>query len=112
MTIGKVADYFNIVLWTFSHYSLIEDGEYCMYCVLFNGGSSARKKQLVHAHFNAWIDAQHCFRRHSELKTGIHSKSMDNYRRFLKQFSEKKYPVDQQLSKATMKQVDRNRSCC
>ena len=29
-------------------YSLIEDGAYCMHCVLFNGGSPGRKIQLVH----------------------------------------------------------------
>ena len=80
-----------------------------MYCVLFNGGSSGRKIQLVHTPFKTWSDAQRCFRRHSESKTGIHSKSMDNYQEFLKQISGKKDPVEQQLSKSTVKQVDKNR---
>ena len=77
--------------------------------VLFNGGSSGRKIQLVHTPFKTWCDAQHCFRRHSESKTGIHSKSMENYKKFLMQASEKKDPVDQQLSKSTVKQVDKSR---
>ena len=34
---------------------------------------------------------------------------MDNYKEFLKQVSVKKDPVDQQLSKSTVKQVDTNR---
>ena len=34
---------------------------------------------------------------------------MDNYKEFLKQVSGKKNPVDQQLSKSTVKQVDKNR---
>ena len=34
---------------------------------------------------------------------------MDNYKEFLKQVSWKKDPVDQQLSKSTVKQVDKNR---
>ena len=80
-----------------------------MYCVLFNGGSSGRKIQLVHTPFKTWSDAQRCFRRHSESKTGIHSKSMDNYQEFLKQISGKKDPVEQQLSKSTVKLVDKNR---
>ena len=33
-------------------YSVIEDGAYCMYCVLFKSGSSGRKIQLVHTPFN------------------------------------------------------------
>ena len=32
-------------------YSLIEDGAYCMYCILFSGSSSGRKIQLVHTPF-------------------------------------------------------------
>ena len=32
---------------------------------------------------------------------------MDNYKKFLKQFSEKKDPVDQQLRKPTLKQIDK-----
>ena len=75
-------------------HSLIEDGSYCMYCVLFNGGSSGRKIQLVHTSFKTWRDAQRCFRRHPQSKTGIHSKSMDNYKDFLKQVFGKKDPVD------------------
>ena len=63
-------------------YSLIEDRAYCIYCVLFNGGLSGRKIQLVHTPFYTWSDAQRCFRRHSKSKTGIHSKSMDNYKEF------------------------------
>ena len=59
-------------------YSLIEDGAHCMYYVLINGSSSGKKIQLVHTPFNTWSDAQHCFRKYSESKTGIHSKSMDN----------------------------------
>ena len=90
-------------------YSLTEDGPYCLYCVLFNGDSSGRKMQLVHTPFNTWSDAQRCFRRHSELKTGIHCKSMDNYKELLKQVSGKKDPVDQQLSKSTIKQVGKNK---
>ena len=77
--------------------------------VLFNGGSSGRKIQLVHTPFKTWGDAQRCFRRHSESKTGIHIKSMDNYKEFLEQVSGKKDPVEQQLSKSTVKQVDKNR---
>ena len=80
-----------------------------MYCVLFNGGSSGRKIQLVHTPFKTWSDAQRCFRRHSESKTGIHSKSMDNYKEFVKQVFGKKDTVEQQLSKSTVKQVDKNR---
>ena len=34
---------------------------------------------------------------------------MDNYKEFLKQVSGKKDPVEQQLSKWTVKQVDKNR---
>ena len=34
---------------------------------------------------------------------------MDNYKEFLKHVSGKKDPVDQQLSKSTVKQVDKNR---
>ena len=67
-----------------------------MYCVLFNGASSGRKIQLVHTPFKTWSDAQRCFRRHPESQTGIHSKSMDNYKEFLKQVSGKKDPVDHQ----------------
>ena len=78
-----------------------------MYCVLFNGGSSGRKIQLVHTPFKTWSDAQRCFRRHSESENGIHSKSMDYYQGFLKQISGKD-PVEQQLSKSTVKQVDKN----
>ena len=44
----------------------------------------------------------------TESKTGIHSKSMDNYKELLKQFSGKKNPVEQQLSMSTVKQVDKN----
>ena len=40
-------------------YSLIEDGVVCVYCILFNGGSSGRKIQLVHTAFNTWSDAEH-----------------------------------------------------
>ena len=76
-------------------YSLIGNGAYCMYCVLFNGGSYGRKIQLVHTPFKTLSDAQHCFRRHSESKTGIHSKSMNNHKEFLTQVSEKKDLVDQ-----------------
>ena len=65
--------------------------------------------QLVHTPFKAWSDAHRCFRRDSESKTGIHSKSMDNYKEFLKQVSGKKDPAEQQLSKLTVKQVDKNR---
>ena len=89
-------------------YSLMEDGAYCMYCVLFNGGSSGRKIQLVHTPFKTWSDAQHCFRKHSESKTGIHSKSMDNYKEFLKQVFGKKDLVEQLLSKSTVKQAGKN----
>ena len=80
-----------------------------MYCVLFNGGSSDRKIQLVHTCFKTLGDAQRCFRRHSESITGIHSKSMDNYNEFLKQVSGKNEPLDQQLSMSILKQVDKNR---
>ena len=80
-----------------------------MYCVLFNGGSSGRKIQLVHTPFKTWSDAQRCFRRHSESKTGIHSKSMDSYKDFLKQVSGKKNPDEQQLSKSNVKHVVQNR---
>ena len=90
-------------------YSLIKDGAYCMYCVLFNGGSSGRKMQLVPTSFKTWSDAQRCFRMHSDSKTGIHSKSMDSYKEFLKQVSGKKDPVEQKLSKSTVKQVDKHR---
>ena len=55
-------------------YSLIKDRAYCMYCVLFHGGSSGRKIQLVHTPFKTWSDARRCFRKRSESKTGIHSK--------------------------------------
>ena len=55
-----------------------------MYCVLFNGGSS-------------------------ESKLGIHSKLVDNYREFLKQVFGEKDPFEQQLTKASIKQVDKNR---
>ena len=43
----------------------------------------------------------------TESQTGINGKSMDNYE-FLEQFLGKKDPVDQQLSKSTVKQVYRN----
>ena len=88
-------------------YSLIEDGAYCMYFLWFDGGSFGSKVHLVHPLCKTWSDAQSCFRKHSEWKTGIHSKSMDNYKKFLKQFSEKKDPVDQQLRKPTLKQIDK-----
>ena len=65
-------------------YSLIEDWTYCMYCVLFHDGSYGRKMHLVHTPFKTWSDAQRCFGRHSESKTGIHSKSMDNHKEFLR----------------------------
>ena len=55
--------------------------------MMINGGSSGWKIQLVHTPFKTWSDAQHCFRNDSESKTGIHSKSMDNYKEFLKQVS-------------------------
>ena len=77
--------------------------------VLFNGGSSGRKTKLVHTHFKTWSDAQRCFRRYSESKSEIHRKSIDNYKEFLKQVSGKKDPLDQQLSKSTVKQVDKSR---
>ena len=51
-------------------YSYIEDGVYCMYCVLFNGGASGRKIQLVYTSFKTWNNAQCCFRTHTESKTG------------------------------------------
>ena len=97
----------EIFLWVC--YSLIKDRAYCMYCILLNGASAGRKIQLVHTPFKTWSDAQCCLRRHSESKTGIHSKSMDSYKEFLKQVSGKKDPVEQQLSKSTVKQVDKNR---
>ena len=80
-----------------------------MHCVLFNGGSSDKKIQLVHTPFKTSSDTQCCFRRHSQSRTGMHSKSMDNYKEFLKQLSWKKDPVDQKLSKSTDKQLDKNR---
>ena len=54
----------EIFLWLC--YSLIKDGTYCMHCVLFDGGSSGRKIELIHTPFKTWSNAQHCFRRHSK----------------------------------------------
>ena len=67
----------------------------------FYGFKNERRKfhwtgtiQLVHTHFKTCSDAQHCFTRHSESKTGIHSKSMDSYKEFLKQVSWNNDPVE------------------
>ena len=65
--------------------------------------------KVVYTPFKTWIDAQRCFRKHSESNTAIHNKSMHNYQEFLKQVSGKKDPVDMQLGKSTVKQVDKNR---
>ena len=105
-----MTDRFNLVGWNFRLcYSLIEDGVYCMYCVLFNGGSSGRKIELFHTPFKTWIDVQRCFRKHSESESGIQSQLTDNYNEFLKQVCGKKNPVDQQLSKSNLKQVEKNK---
>ena len=105
-----MTDHFNLVGWKFRLcYSLIEDGVYCMYCVLFKGGSSGRKIELFHTPFKKWIDVQRCFRKHSESESGIQSQLTDNYNEFLKQVCGKKDPVDQQLSKSTVKQVEKNK---
>ena len=92
-------------------YSLIENEAYCMYCVLFNSDSSGSdwKIQLVRTPFKAWSDAQCCFKRQSESKTGVNSKAMYKYKGFLKHVFRKKCPVDQQLNKSTVKQDDKNR---
>ena len=78
-----------------------------MYFLWFDGGSFGSKMKLVHTPCKTWSDAQGCFKRNSEWKIGIHSKSMDKYNKFLKQVSGKKDPVDQQLRKSTIKQVDK-----
>ena len=65
---GDSPFYYNwLELFPWLSYSLIEDGVYCMFCVLFNGGSSGRKIQLAHTPFKTLNDAQRCFRRHFAL---------------------------------------------
>ena len=43
-------------------YSLIKDGAYCMYSILFNGDSSGKKIQFVHTPFNTCSDTQCCLK--------------------------------------------------
>ena len=74
-----------------------------MYCVLFNGGSSNREIQLVHA-----------LLRHGKMLNIVLGGTLSQrqgslIREFLKQVSWKKDPVDQQLSTSIVKEVDKIR---
>ena len=87
----------------------IEDGSYCLYCVLFAKKSSPRDVQLVHIPYCKRPDAQGCFKRHTKTN-GIDRKSMENYESFLRELSGKQETVDMQVTKPTQKKCERNKN--
>ena len=90
-------------------YSPIEDGAYCLSCVLFASKSSSRDVQLVHIPYCKWHDVQCCFKRHTKAN-GIHKKSMENYESFLIELSGKQEPVNMQVTKPTQKKCETNKN--
>ena len=86
-------------------YSPIEDGAYCLYCVLFASTSSSRGVQLVHIPYCKWPDAQDI------SKQMVFKKNQWKIMKaFLKELSGKQELVNMQVTTATQKKCERNKN--
>ena len=86
-------------------YSPIEDGAYCLYCVLFASTSSSRGVQLVHIPYCKWPDAQDI------SKQMVFKKNQCKIMKaFLKELSGKQELVNMQVPTPTQKKCERNKN--
>ena len=92
-------------------YSSIEDGAYCLYCVLFADKSSLRDVQLVHIPYCKCSDTQGFFKTHTKTN-GIHKRPIENYESFLRELTGTQEPVNMQVSKPTQKRWERKDRYC
>ena len=55
-------------------YSLVEDGAYCLPCLLFTGKKNTGAKSFIFEPFKHWPDGMGAFKRHIDPNHGVHNK--------------------------------------
>ena len=60
-------------------YSLIEDGAYCLPCLLFAGKKNTAAKSFIFKPFKHWPDGMGAFKRHIDPEHSVHNKCMFDY---------------------------------
>ena len=60
-------------------YSLVEDGAYCLPCLLFAGKKNTAVKSFISKPFKHLPDGMGAFKRHIDPEHDVHNKYMFNY---------------------------------
>ena len=60
-------------------YSLVEDGAYCLPCLLFAGKKNTAAKSFIFKPFKHWPDGMGAFKRHIDPEHDVHNKYMFDY---------------------------------
>ena len=99
--------WFKLFPWL--RYSLIEDGAYCLPCLLFAGKKNTAAKYFIFKSFKHWPDGMGAFKRHIDPEHGVHNKCMFDYDQLISRLKGKSVSIDVSVSIVSNKKVLNNK---
>ena len=90
-------------------YSLVEDGAYCLPCLLFAGKKNTAAKSFIFKPFKHWPDGMGAFKRHIDPEHGVHNKCMFDYDQLISRLKGKSVSIDVSVSIVSNKKVLNNK---
>ena len=90
-------------------YSLVEDGAYCLLCLLFAGKKNTATKSFIFKLFKHWPDGMGAFKRHINPEPGVHNKCMFYYDQLISRLKGKNVSIDVSVNSLSNAKVLNNR---
>ena len=75
-------------------YSLVEDGAYCLLCLLLAGKKNTAAKYFIFKPFKHWPDGMGAFKRHIDPEHDVHNKCMFHYDQLISRLKGKSVSID------------------
>ena len=91
-------------------YSLVEDGAYCLPCLLFAGKKNTAAKSFIFKPFKHWPDGMGAFKRHIDPEHGVHNKCMFGYDQLLSRLKGKNVSIEVSVNSLSNEKVLNNRT--
>ena len=90
-------------------YSLVEDGAYCLPCLLFAGKKNTAAKSFIFKPFKHWPDGMGAFKRHIDPEHGVHNKCMFDCDQLISLLKGKNVSIDVSVNSLSNEKVLNNR---
>ena len=90
-------------------YSLVEDGAYCLPCLLFAEKINTTAKSFIFKLFKHWPDGMGAFKRHIDPEHGVHNKCMFDFDQLISRLKGKNVSIDVSVNSLSNEKVLNNR---